>query len=263
MTTLPHIRDFSITGPHAVTGVSETPSRRRIFSCRPTSAADERTCAASILKRLATQAYRRPATSGEIEPLLKFYDQGRKDGGFEAGIRLGLQAILDQSALSVPHRRRARIVGARRAVTGSPTSNSRRGCRSCCGTPVPTRNCSRRPLPARLRTTVGLDTQVRRMLADPRSEALSRASRRSGFGCRTWTRFVPTRCCFPAYDETLAQSFKRETELLFNSIVREDRNVLDLFTADYTFVNERLARHYGIPGVVGDDVPPRSARARP
>src|SRR5262249_2071423 len=94
ITTLPHVRDFSITGPLKVTGVSDTPSRRQIFVCRPPSSSEEAPCAQQILKRLRSQAYRQPASSGDVEPLMKFYNQGRKDGDFESGIRLALQAIL-------------------------------------------------------------------------------------------------------------------------------------------------------------------------
>jgi cytochrome c551/c552 len=251
VTTLPHIRDFSITGPHVVTGISDTPSRHRIFSCRPTSAADERTCAASIFKRLATQAYRQPATSGDVEPLLKFYDQGRKDAGFEGGIRLGVQAILisprflfrieDAPAQPVP--------GSSYRIADVELA-SRLSFMLWDTGPDP--ELLKAAAAGDLRTTAGLDTQVRRMLADPRSEALSTRFAAQWLRLQDVDKIRPDALLFTAYDEKLAQSFKRETELLFNSIVREDRSVLDLLTADYTFVNERLARHYGIQGVVGD-----------
>jgi len=251
VTTLPHIRDFSITGPYVVTGISETPSRRRIFSCRPTSTVDERACAASIFKRLATQAYRQPATTGDVEPLMKFYDQGRKDGGFEGGIHLGLQAIL------ISPRFLFRIEGT--PAQPAPGDSYRIADVELASRlsfmlwdTGPDAQLLKAAAAGALRTTAGLDTEVRRMLADPRSEALSTRFAAQWLRLQDVDKIRPDALLFTAYDEKLAQSFKRETELLFDSVVREDRNVLDLLTADYTFVNERVARHYGIPGVIGD-----------
>jgi hypothetical protein len=251
VTTLPHIRDFSITGPHVVTGISETPRRRRIFSCRPTSSADERTCAASIFKRLATQAYRQPATTGEVEPLLKFYEQGRKDGGFEGGIRLGLQAILisPRFLFRIEEAPTQPVSGGTYRIADLELASRLSFMLWDAG---PDAELLKAAAAGGLRTTAGLDAQVRRMLSDPRSEALSTRFAAQWLRLQDVDKIRPDALLFTAYDEKLAQSFKRETELLFNSIVREDRNVLDVLTADYTFVNERLARHYGIPGIVGD-----------
>jgi cytochrome c553 len=251
VTTLPHVRDFSITGPFKVTGVSDTPSRRRIFACRPTEPSEEAPCAMAILKRLTSQAYREPASSGDVEPLMKFYNQGRKDGDFESGIRLGLQAILasprfllrlEEAPATLRAGQNYRIADLDLASRLSffiwdagPDAELLKAAGS--GT---------------LHTPAVLDKQVRRMLADPKSDAFSTRFAAQWLRLQDVDNIKPDALLFPSYDYNLAQSFKRETELLFGSIVREDRNVMTLLDADYTFVNERLARHYGIPNVTGD-----------
>ena len=252
ITTEPHVRDFSITGPYKVTGISDTPSRRKIFVCRPTSAAEEAPCASMILKRLASQAYRQPATSGEIEPLLKFYNQGRaEDGDFESGIKLGLQAILASPRFlfrleEAPQTMRAgqnyRIndldLASRLSFflwDGGPDAELLKAATN--GT---------------LRTPAVFEKQVRRMLDDPRSSALSTRFAAQWLRLQDVDKIKPDALLYPSFDYNLAESFKRETELFFDSIVRDDRNVLDLLTADYTFVNERIARHYGIPNITGN-----------
>ncbi|HTK29862.1 MAG TPA: DUF1592 domain-containing protein [Vicinamibacterales bacterium] len=251
ITTLPHLRDFSITGPFSVTGVSDTPSRRRIFSCRPTNAAEEASCAASILKRLAGQAYRQPVSSGDVEPLVAFFEQGRKDGGFEAGIRLGVQAILVSPRFlfrieDAPQTIRA---GASYRIGDTELASRLSFFLWDAG---PDAALLKAAAGGALRTPVGLAAEVRRMLADPRSEALSTRFAAQWLRLQDADKIRPDALLYPSYDYRLAQAMKRETELLFNSIVREDRSVLDLLNADYTFVNERLARHYGIKGIVGD-----------
>ncbi len=252
ITTLPHIRELSIGGPFAVTGVSDTPSRRRIFSCRPTSASEEAPCANAILKRLASQAYRQPATSGDVEPLMMFYNQGRKDGGFEAGIRRGVQAILVS-----PHFlfRLEEAPATSHAGGNYPVRDLDLASRLSffLWDAGPDDELLKAAATGALRTRAVLDAQVRRMLADPRSAALSTRFAAQWLRLQDVDKILPESTLFPSYNFALAQSFKRETELLFDSIVRENRNVLDLLNADYTFVNERLARHYGIPNVTGDE----------
>ncbi|HTK29855.1 MAG TPA: DUF1592 domain-containing protein [Vicinamibacterales bacterium] len=251
VTTLPHLREFTIAGPFDVSGVSDTPSRRRIFSCRPTSPREETTCAAAILKRLATTAYRQPAGGAELEPLMRFFEEGRRGGGFEEGIRLGLQAILvsprflfrlEEAPPNVrpgePYRISDIDLASRLSFflwgTGPDDELRSAGARG------------------RLHEPAVLEAQVRRMLADPRSESLSTRFAAQWLRLQDVDRILPEPVLFPSFDRQLAQGFVRETELFFDSIVREDRDVLDLLNADYTFVNERLARHYGIPDVTGD-----------
>jgi hypothetical protein len=252
VTTLPHLRDFSITGPFKVTGVSDTPSRRKIFACRPTTESEEAPCARLILKRLTSQAYREPASSGDIEPLMKFYEQGRKDGDFESGIRLGLQAILASPRFLF---RLEEAPATLRAGQNYRISDLDLASRLSffIWDSGPDAELLKAAGANTLHTPAVLDKQVRRMLADPKSEALSTRFAAQWLRLQDVDNIKPDALLFPSYDYNLAQSFKRETELLFDSIVREDKNVMTLLDADYTFVNERLARHYGIPNITGDN----------
>jgi len=252
VTTLPHVRDFSITGPFKVTGVSDTPSRRKIFVCRPTEASEEAPCAMTILKRLTSQAYREPASSSDVEPLMKFYNQGRKDGDFESGIRLGLQAILASPRFlfrleEAPATLRA---GQNYRITDLDLASRLSFFIWDAG---PDAELLKLAGNGTLHTPAVLDKQVRRMLADPKSEAFATRFAAQWLRLQDVDNIKPDALLFPSYDYNLAQAFKRETELLFGSIVREDRNVMTLLDADYTFVNERLARHYGIPNITGDN----------
>jgi cytochrome c553 len=251
VTTLPHVRDFSITGPFKVTGVSDTPSRRRIFACRPTEPSEEAPCAMTILKRLTSQAYREPASSGDVEPLMKFYNQGRKDGDFESGIRLGLQAILasPRFLLRLEEAPATLRAGQNYRITDLDLASRLSFFIWDAG---PDAELLKAAGNGTLHTPAVLDKQVRRMLADPKSDAFSTRFAAQWLRLQDVDNIKPDALLFPSYDYNLAQSFKRETELLFGSIVREDRNVMTLLDADYTFVNERLARHYGIPNVTGD-----------
>jgi hypothetical protein len=253
ITTLPHLREFAVGGPFKVTGVSDTPSRRKIFTCRPTSAAEEATCSASIIRRLATEAYRAPLSAQDFEGLQKFYQQGRKEGGdFESGIRMAVQGIL----VSPKFLFRLEEVPA----TARPGQNYRiadldlasRLSFFLWGT-GPDAELQKVAGQGTLRTPAVLSAQVTRMLADPRSESLSTRFASQWFRLQDLDKINPDALLFPYYDFKLAEALKRETELFFDSIVREDRSVLDLLTADYTFVNERVARHYDIPNVNGPE----------
>jgi mono/diheme cytochrome c family protein len=252
VTTLPHLRDFSITGPFKVTGVSDTPSRRKIFACRPTQASDETPCAMMILKRLTSQAYRQPASAGDVEPLMKFYSQARKEGGdFESGIRFALQAILASPRfLFRLEEAPATLRAGQNYRIGDIDLASRLS--FFLWDTGPDAELLKVATTGGLRLPAVLEKQVRRMLVDPRSEALSTRFAAQWLRLQDVDNIKPDALLYPSYDYRLAQSFKRETELLFDSLVREDRNVLDLLNADYTFVNERLARHYGIPNITGD-----------
>jgi hypothetical protein len=251
VTTLPHLRDFSITGPFTVTGVSDTPSRRKIFACRPTSASEEAPCATMILERLASQAYRQPVSGGDVEPLMKFYTQARKEGDFESGLRLALQAILASPRfLFRLEDQPAALRAGQNYRLGDLELASRLS--FFIWDAGPDGELLKAATSGTLHTQPVLDRQVRRLLADPRSEALSTRFASQWLRLQDVDSIRPDALLYPSYDYRLAQSFKRETELLFDSIVREDRNVLDLLNADYTFVNERIARHYGIPNVTGE-----------
>ena len=262
ITTLPHLRNLAVVGPHRVTGVSETASRRRIFTCRPTTAADEAACATAIVRGLATTAFRRPPTDKEVARLMRFYDDGRQGRNFEAGVGQGGRGDSGQPAVPVPAGGHAAGGASRASRTGSPRWNWPRGCRSSSGAAGRTRRWST-PRPAPGCSGVSLEKQVGRMLADPRAEALATRFAAQWLRLQDLDDVSPDPILYPYYDRTLAQALQRETELFFASLVREDRSILDLLTADYTYVNDRVARHYGIPGVSRPAVPAgRPARVR-
>ncbi|HEY7291965.1 MAG TPA: DUF1592 domain-containing protein [Vicinamibacterales bacterium] len=252
ITTLPHLRDFSITGPFTVTGVSDTPSRRKIFVCRPLSPGDEVPCARRIVSQLTKQAYRRTPSGEDVESLMSFYGEARKNTDFESGIRAVVQALL-----ASPHflfRLEEMPAGTR------PGQNYRiadldlasRLSYFLWGT-GPDAELIKAAGAGTLHTQAVLDKQVKRMLADERAEALSTRFAAQWLRLQDVDKIKPDALLYPSFDNSLAESYKRETELFFNSIVREDRNVLDLFNADYQFVNERTAKVYRIPNITGDD----------
>jgi mono/diheme cytochrome c family protein len=251
VTMLPHLRDFSVVGPTKVTGVSETPSRAKIFTCRPTSAAEEESCALSIVKRLTAQAYRGEPTAADLQDAMTFYEQGRENGGFEGGVRMAVQSILMSPRFLFRLEPMPSAAGAARAYRVADTDVASRLSFFLWGT-APDAELLRAASQGGLRTQAGFDRQVRRMLADPRSKALSERFAAQWLRLQDLEKIIPDYLTFPQYDETLADAMEQETRLLFDSIVREDRSVLDLLTADYTFVNERLAKHYGIPNVSGN-----------
>jgi hypothetical protein len=251
ITTLPHLHELAITGPTKVAGVSDTPSRRRIFTCRPDSGADEIPCAKTIIAALARQAYRRPVNGNDLEGLLSLYQEGRNQGGFESGIRTAIQAIIaspefvfrfERTPANVPPGSNYRISDLELASRLSYFLWSS----------APDDQLITVTAQGRLKDPAVLERQVRRMLADPRSEALAANFAGQWLHLQNLREVVPDLYLFPDFDRTLANSMRRETELLFDSIMREDRNILDLLTADYTFVDERLAKHYGIPNVLGN-----------
>jgi len=249
ITMLPHLRDFVVQGPLDVTGVSDTPSRLKIFSCRPTNAAEEESCAAEIVNKLATQAFRGAPTAADLQDAMKFYEQGRQKGGFEPGIRLAVQSILMSPRFLF--RLEEQPAGVRTATYRIADDDLASRLSFFLWGTAPDAELVRAAALGSLRTTAGLEKQVRRMLADPRAEALSTRFGSQWLRLQDLDKIFPDYLLYPQYDDTLARAMKRETELFFDSIVREDRKITDLLTADYTFVNERLAKHYGIPNVMG------------
>ena len=251
MTALPHLKNFWITGPMNVSGISDTPSRRRIFSCRPASVADEAACASQILGRLAKQAYRRPASAEDLEALMTQYQVGRANGGtFDSGVQAALQSILVNLEF---------VFRLERMPEGTaPGQNFRISDLELASrlsyflwSSSPDLQLMNLAGQGKLREPAVLEQQVKRMLDDPRSEALI-----ANFAGQ-WLRLgglidiTPESLLYPNFTRNLGQSMRREVELLFDSVVREDRNILDLLSANYTFVDEVLARHYGIPNVTG------------
>ncbi|MEX2466834.1 MAG: DUF1592 domain-containing protein [Gemmatimonadota bacterium] len=251
LTLLPHLRDLIVAGPREVTGVSDNPVRDRIFTCRPERGDEARACAEHILSRLATRAYRRPVTERDREGLLRFYEMGAEEGGFEVGVRTGLQAILASPHFIFRFEGPAGEVAPGEAYRISDEALASRLSFFLWAAP-PDEELRRVAAEGRLSDDAELERQVRRMLADPRSEALATRFAAQWLRLPDLEKVHPDQFWFPDFDQQLADAMRRETELFFHSLVREDRPIFDLYEADFTFVNERLARHYGIDGVVGE-----------
>jgi len=250
VTTLPHLRDLAVLGPYNATGVSATPSRQKIFSCRPTSAGEEAGCAEQILSRLATAAYRRTLSPRDVAALMSFYEAGAAGGGFEAGIRSALEAILASPHFVFRFEQPAAGGGGRYRI-GDAALASRLSFFLWGSPPDP--ELIALAGEGRLADPSVLEEQVGRLLSDPRAEALGTRFAAQWLRLQDLDKVHPDALTFPDFDQQLADAMRRETELFFYNLVREDRSIFDLLTADYTFVNERLARHYGIAGVTGND----------
>ena len=253
ITTLPHLREFAVAGPFSVTGVSDTPSRRRIFSCRPTSATDEAACATEIIRKLATQAYRGPLSAEDFDGLNKFYAQGRKDGGdFESGIRMAVQAILasPRFLFRLEEAPASARPGQNYRITDLDLATRLSFFLWGAGPDEELLKIAQR---GTLRGPGVLAAQVKRLLQDPKADAMSTRFASQWLRLQDLDKIHPDALLFPYYDHSLGEALKKETELFFDSIVRDDRSILDLITADYTFVNERIARHYGLQNVNGPE----------
>jgi hypothetical protein len=254
ITTLPHVRDFIIKGPYRATGISDTASRQRIFSCRPTMPNEERPCARQIISRLGGDAYRRPLTTGEVDRLMPFYEKGVSAGGFESGVRTALEAILASPHFIFRLEREPDFVKPGSTYRVADVDLASRLSFFLWGTP-PDGELLAAATSGKLSGPTGpatLEKQARRMLADPRADALATRFAAQWLRLQDIDKVHPDPNFYPNFDDNLTALMRRETELFFNDLVREDRSVLDLFRADFTFVNERLARHYGISDVAGD-----------
>jgi hypothetical protein len=250
-TQVPHMRDLIIEGPFDVTGVSDTPSRQRVFGCRPTQPGEERPCAQETLSRLARDAYRRPVTGEELGGLMVFFDMGFEREGFEEGVRLALEAILANPSFYFRIEREPEGVRPLRNYRLSDLELASRLSSFLWGTP-PDEELFDVASRGRLSNDRELERQVRRMLADPRADALGPRFAAQWLRLQDLYKVRPDPNFFPNYDENLADAMRRETELFFYHLVKEDRPFLEFLTADYTFTNERLARHYGFQNVAGD-----------
>src|SRR5262245_43401676 len=249
-TYFPHVGTVRIEGPFNAKQADDSPSRRRIFVCKPTSAADETACATKIITNLATKAYRRPAAAADVATLMQFYKDGRKEGTFDNGIGMALARLLTdpkfiyrieaEPATAKPNEpyRIADLDLASRLSFFLWSTN-------------PDEELARVASQGRLKDPVVLEQQVRRMLKDKKAEALAVNFAGQWLNLRGLQAQSPLPMLFPDFDDPLRQAMRREVELLFDNIVREDRPVDELLTADYTFVNERLAKHYGIPNIYG------------
>ena len=251
LTNPPHLRDLGVMGPYKATGVSEFPARAKVFSCHPASGDREEACAKEILSRLGRQAYRKPLSNDDLSELMKVYWDGREHGNFEAAVRLGVQYILASPEF---------IYRFERTPAGiRPGQDYRIGDLELASrlsyflwSSLPDEELVTVANQNRLHDPAVLQHQVKRLLADPRSEALAKNFATQWLRLRGLTDANPDVYLYPDSDDNLLQSMRRETEMLFDSIVRENRSIADLLTANYTFVDERLAKHYGIPNVLGN-----------
>ena len=239
-----------ISGPYEVSGPGDTPSRRKIFVCQPTLPQEEEPCATRILTALAGRAYRRPATEQDVQTLVRFYRDGRREGAFDTGIQFALERLLaDPKFLFRLEREPAGV------APGSPYPLSDLELASRLSfflwSSIPDDELLGAAARDELSDSAVLERQVRRMLADGRSKALVDNFVGQWLLLRNLQSAAPDPNAFPDFDENLRAAFLRETQLFVDSIFREDRSVVDLLSADYTFVNERLAAHYGIPNVYG------------
>jgi hypothetical protein len=251
ITTLPHVRDFVISGPTKITGISETPSRQKIFTCRPTAQAEERPCARTIVTRLGAAAYRRPLTAREIDAVMQFYDTGAAKGaGFEPGVRNALEAILASPHFIFRLERQPENLKPGAIYRVSDLDLASRLSFFLWGTP-PDQELLAVATRGELSGPGMLERQARRLLADPRADSLGHRFAAQWLRLQDIEKVSPDPNFFPNFDDGLAALMQRETETFFNHLVREDLSVLELYRADYTFVNDRLARHYGFPGVAG------------
>jgi hypothetical protein len=252
-TTAPHLSRVAITGPYKATGLGDTPSRRRVFSCRPGSSADETSCAKQIISTLARRAYRRTVTDTDVDPLLAFYQQEKtKTGNFEAGIEMALRRILADPEFIFRFEQTPAGVAPKTPYRISDTELASR-LSFFLWSSIPDEELLKLAIDGKLRQPAVLEKQARRMLADPKARALVTNFANQWLYLRDLKNANPDVTVFPDFDDNLRQGFQRETELLFESVMREDRSVLDLLDADYTFVNERLAKHYGIANIYGPD----------
>ena len=252
VTTQQHLQRVTVLGPFDVTGVSDTPTRRAVFTCRPTAPEEARPCATRIVRRLAERAFRRETGEDEMERLMGFYDLGSSESGFEGGVRRALQAVLMSPSFlfRVEQRPDGVSPGENYEVRGEDLAA--RLSFFLWGAP-PDAELLEAASEGRLTDDDELERQARRMLADPKAEALGTRFAAQWLRLQDLEKIHPDALTYPYFDETLAEAMHRETELFFNHLVAEDRPLLEMLTADYTYVNERLARHYGMTGVTGPE----------
>jgi len=246
----PHIDEIILTGPFKVTGVGDTPSRRRIFVCQPKAASEEDGCARKILATLARRAYRGDVSKEDLQTLQDFYQRGRQDGSFDTGIDLALRRMLSSPKFLVRVERDPASLPAGSAYRLSDLEIASR-LSFFLWSSIPDDTLLDVASKGGLKTPAGIDQQVRRMLADPKSQAFVDNFVGQWLQLRNLKTKQPNSHEFPDFDDNLRTALGTEAEMFFASIMREDRSVVDLMTADYTFLNERLARHYGIPNVYG------------
>ncbi len=250
-TAPPHLTSLTLEGPHEALGVSESLSRKRVFTCRPTSPAEERPCAENIVTRLAAQAYGRDVEEDDVSDLMVFYTMGADEGGFEIGVRTALEAILSSPHFLYRMEREPSGIAPGEAYRISDIDLASRLSFFLWGT-NPDDELLRLARSGELSRDSVLRGETLRMLADPRSEALATRFAAQWLRLQDLEKVSPDAFWFPNYSRQLMEAMRRETETFFDQLVRGDRSFLELVSADYSYMNERLAQHYGIRGVVGE-----------
>jgi uncharacterized protein DUF1592/uncharacterized protein DUF1588/uncharacterized protein DUF1585/uncharacterized protein DUF1595/uncharacterized protein DUF1587 len=258
------VETVTISGPYSATGAQATPARQRVFVCRPASAADEAPCARRILSALTRRAYRRPSTDEDVQSLMPFYTTGRTEGGFEMGIQRAIQRLLvsPQFLFRIEQDPPGSAPGARHPVTDLELASR---LSFFLWSSIPDDELLNLASDRKLRQPGVLEKQVRRMLADDRSKSLVTNFAEQWLYLRDIEAKKPNEILFPDFDESLRAALRKETVLFLDSVLRSNASVLELLSANYTFVNERLARHYGIPNIRGPEFqrvtfPPGSPR---
>src|SRR5207249_1733796 len=249
----PAIYSISIIGPYGAKGPGDTPSRRRIFVSRPANSGEEERCATRILATLMRRAYRRPVTDADLRGPLTLYRHARAEGGpgsFDAGVEMGVSAVLVSPQFLFRVEQDPPGIAPNTVYRISDLDLASR-LSFFLWSSIPDDELLDAAVAGRLREPRVLEHQVRRMVADARSRTLVTNFASQWLRLRNLDAITPDMRLFPDFDDNLRQAFRQETELFFESILHEDRSVLDLLRANYTFVNERLAKHYGIPNVYG------------
>jgi mono/diheme cytochrome c family protein len=249
-TFFPHVGTIRIEGPYNATPAKDSASRRRIFACTPKAAAEETACARRIVTSLATNAFRRPAAPADVDLLMEFYKFGRQEKDFEQGIEMVLARLLASPQFIYRIEEEPVTAKVNQAYRISDLDLASRLSFFLWST-SPDAELLRVASQGRLKDPAVLEAQVRRMLKHPKAESLAVNFAGQWLNLRALDATAPLPLIYPDFDDPLRQAMRREVELIFDSIVREDRNVLDLLTADYTFVNERLAKHYGLKNIYG------------
>ncbi|HXB72216.1 MAG TPA: DUF1592 domain-containing protein [Candidatus Acidoferrales bacterium] len=249
-TAAPRFGTFAIAGPYNITGVGDSPSRQRIFVCKPASADDENPCARKILTSLGRRAYRRPFTDADLKPLLSLYEAGRREGSFDSGIEMALRALLVSPNF---------LFRVERDPAASPAGSAYRvndfelasRLSFFLWSSIPDDELLNLAEQGKLKEPAVLSAQVARMLDDRRSSAFVSNFAGQWLFLRNLAQVKPDQDAFPKFDASLRQSFERETELFFEAVLRENRPVTELLNANFTFLNQRLAEHYNIPNIYG------------
>jgi mono/diheme cytochrome c family protein len=249
-TFFPHVGTIRIEGPFDATQAKDSPSRKKIFVCTPKSQADETACARKIVANLAMFAFRRPPTAADINVLMDFYEFGRKEKDFDQGIEMALARVL--ASPQFIYRIEEQVAGSRPGQAYRITDVDLASRLSFfLWSSAPDEELLKVAIAGRLNEPVMLERQVRRMLRDPKAAALAENFAGQWLNLRALDVTTPLPLIYPNFDDPLREAMRKEVELLFDTIVREDRSVVDLLSADYTFVNERLAKHYGIKNITG------------